>query len=105
MPFTLLTNGGGILEKERAHKINTALADDSSPIDASNLILCHTPLSDPKFVDKYRDSFVVVSGLGNVLDVALHYGYKKAIDILELYALFPNACPGIKDIDPIPLRN
>ena len=45
-----------------------------------------------------------MSGLGNVLDVALSYGYKKAIDILELYSLFPSACPGIKNIDPIPLR-
>jgi len=41
-------------------------------------------------VEKYKDSFVLVSGLGNIVEVAdTHYGYNKAIDIEELFAIYP----------------
>jgi hypothetical protein len=40
-------------------------------------------------VSRYRDSFIVVSGLGRCVEVANLYGYNKAIDIMEVYAMFP----------------
>ena len=43
-----------------------------------------------RFLGKYKDEFVVVSGLGRMIDVAEGtYGYNKAIYIEEVFALFP----------------
>ena len=61
------------------------------------MIECHTPFSSKELVDKYGDSFVLVSGLGRMLDLAELYGYKKALDIEELFALYPATCPSLQD--------
>ena len=57
---------------------------------------CHTPFSDPSFLDQYQDSFVLVSGLGKMIEISQDYGYKKAIDIEELFALYPESCPSLQ---------
>jgi len=45
-------------------------------ISEKEMIMCHTPFSDPEFMDQYKDQFVVVSGLGRMIDVAEGtYGY------------------------------
>ena len=47
-------------------------------------------------VEKYKDSFVLVSGLGDIVEVAdTHYGYNKAIDMAELFAIFPEISAGL----------
>ena len=46
-------------------------------------------------LDKYSESFVLVSGLGSILEVANFYGYKKAIEIEELLALYPALNPSV----------
>lgn len=51
----------------------------------------HTPLSDPDFIKDYEDKFVLIDGIGYVLEIALSYGFKKAIHINELASLFPKA--------------
>ena len=61
------------------------------------MIMCHTPFSDPEFMSQYKDEFVVVSGLGRMIDVAERtYGYQKAVDVEELFALFPQSCPSLQ---------
>lgn len=57
------------------------------------MISCHTPFSDEALVEEYKDEFILVSGLGRVLEVALSYGYRRALDIEELFALFPESIP------------
>lgn len=37
----------------------------------------------------------MVTGQGNLTEIAEKYGYKKAIDIQELYSLFPDSCPSL----------
>lgn len=34
------------------------------------MILCHSPFRDKKLINKYKDKFVLVSGLGNMIDLA-----------------------------------
>ncbi len=57
------------------------------------MILCHSPFKDPKLIEKYADKYVLVSGLGRMIDIAKLYGYKRAIDIEELFALIPSSSP------------
>ena len=61
------------------------------------MIMCHTPFSDPEFMSQFKDEFVVVSGLGRMIDVAEGtYGYQKAVDVEEVFALFPQSCPSLQ---------
>jgi hypothetical protein len=57
------------------------------------MILCHTPFRDAAIVRKYADKYVLVSGLGKMIELAQLYGYHKAIDIEELFALYPDVSP------------
>ena len=65
------------------------------------MIECHTPFSDPEMLNEYGDEFVLVSGLGTCVEIASEpsvkkpygYGYRRAIDIEELFALYPESCP------------
>ena len=54
------------------------------------MCVCHTPFFGKDF-DKYRNEFVLVDGhnfLGH-LGLAHHYGFKKAITVMEICVLFP----------------
>jgi hypothetical protein len=51
--------------------------------------MCHTPFRGGELVDRYGSQYVLVSGLGKMLELAGLYGYSKAIDIEELFALYP----------------
>ena len=100
LPFSLLTNGGGIPESERATLINNIVYEkepgDRPLITKDNIIMCHTPFSDPSMLSQFQDEFVLVSGLGRMIDVAsVTYGYNKVIDIEELFAIYPESCPGL----------
>lgn len=60
---------------------------------ANNVIQCHTPLREESLVEEYKDKYVLVCGYDEVLDAAIKYGYKKAIHVDELAAVYPNAVP------------
>lgn len=70
----MLTNGGGIPEGEKAEDLNKRLGLDvdynRSKLTGDHMFLCHTPLSDPRIVEEYRDKFVLVSGFYEELRVA-----------------------------------
>jgi hypothetical protein len=53
------------------------------------MIMCHTPFRGEELVNRYGSQFVLVSGLGKMLELAGLYGYSKAIDIEELFSLYP----------------
>lgn len=56
-------------------------------------MLCHTPFFGSEF-DKYRDEFILIDGYSkDDIGLAHHYGFKKAISVLELLALYPKASP------------
>ena len=100
LPFTFLTNGGGIPEAEKAQSIANIVFEnnekDYTEIPKEKTIMCHTPFSQPSMVEKYKDSFVLVTGLGRMVEIADdHYGFNKAIEIEELWSLFPESCPSI----------
>ena len=67
--------------------------DCERKLSAEDIIMCHSPFRSKHVIDKYHDKYVLVSGLGKMIEVAKMYGYKKAIDIEELFALYPNASP------------
>lgn len=43
---------------------------DDLVLEEKDVILCHTPFRDKKMVDRYHDKWVLVSGLGKMIDVA-----------------------------------
>jgi hypothetical protein len=57
------------------------------------MILCHSPFRQESLVQEYAEKYVLVSGIGRMIDLAKLYGYKKAIDIEELFALYPELSP------------
>ena len=97
LPFSLLTNGGGQTEAERARIVNKIMfgseggTDCGLAIRESQMIECHTPLK--KLVPEFADSPILVSGSGKIVEVFESYGFKKAIHVLELLALMPELCP------------
>ncbi len=98
IPFALLTNGGGISEDERAkyiaHVIGLDKKNSGKSLEGSDhMLMCHTPFRDTELVKKYADKYVLVSGLGKMIELAQLYGYSKAIDIEELFALYPVISP------------
>eukprot|EP00347_Sterkiella_histriomuscorum_P019004 403343335 len=102
IPFALLTNGGGIPEDERAQYVNHVVGLDQESkdvriIEGEDMILCHSPFRSQHLLDKYHDTYVLVSGLGDMIKIAQIYGYKKAIDIEELMGLYPELYPERRD--------
>ena len=58
-------------------------------LSGEEIIMCHTPFREEELVSRYGSQYVLVSGLGKMLELAGLYGYSKAIDIEELFALYP----------------
>jgi hypothetical protein len=57
------------------------------------MLLCHTPFKSPDLLSQFADKWVLVSGLGDMISIAQHYGYAKAIDIEELISIYPHIWP------------
>lgn len=57
------------------------------------MILCHSPFRAESLVNEYADKYILVSGIGRMIDIAELYGYKKAIDLEEMFALYPHLSP------------
>eukprot|EP00826_Nyctotherus_ovalis_P056728 TRINITY_DN771_c0_g1_i1.p1 TRINITY_DN771_c0_g1~~TRINITY_DN771_c0_g1_i1.p1 ORF type:complete len:379 (+),score=88.48 TRINITY_DN771_c0_g1_i1:68-1204(+) len=89
IPFVFLTNGGGHLESLKAAELNGILGitNPNEGAKTEDMILCHTPLRE--IAKNYENDYVIVGGLGNILSVALDYGFKKAITLDEYSAMFP----------------
>lgn len=94
MPFALLTNGGGIPEQERAELVNGIIGlNQGRVLRGEDMILCHSPFRDSQLLKEYGNKYILVSGIGRMIDIAKLYGYSKAIDIEELFALYPELSP------------
>ena len=96
IPFTCLTNGGGSTEKKKVAKLNKQLqlTSRTGQLTEKELIQSHTVFSDPSFLEKYQDKWILVEGLGyEDVKIAESYGYKKAISLMEVMSLYPTAAP------------
>ena len=67
--------------------------DDSLILHEEHMVLCHTPLSDPAIIEKFKDKYVLITGKYEEIKVAQHYGYKKAIHIEELCSMYFDEAP------------
>lgn len=55
------------------------------------MILCHTPLKT--FAPQFQDKYVLLSGYGDLINVAIDYGFQKPLLCEELFALIPELSP------------
>ena len=90
VPLYLLSNAGGISEKQATQKINSKL---NVSIDTKNVILSHTPLGASEMVDFYKDKVVLTAGPNQQTcgQLAEEYGYKQHISLLEFLCIYPHA--------------
>ena len=56
-------------------------------VSGDQMVLSHTPLM--QLLPKYHDKFVLVSGMREIVEVCVDYGFKKAIHSEELLSLIP----------------
>lgn len=98
-PFVLLTNGGGRLESQRAAEIAHAL---SIPLDASRLILSHTPMR--ALVPAFAERKVLIIGGRDSVTVARKYGFSKAVDTMSMLRTFPDMHP-LSGAQHVPCRH
>jgi hypothetical protein len=68
--------------------------EEGSGLIKDHMYMCTTPLQDEKYMRKYADKFVLVDGFSaDDVGLANGYGYKKAVSLLELMALYPSVSP------------
>ncbi|KAF2090103.1 putative HAD superfamily hydrolase [Saccharata proteae CBS 121410] len=89
IPFILLTNGGGITERERVDVLQDRL---HVPLGLENFVQSHTPFAG---MDEYKDKTVlVVGGDGRkCANVAKSYGFKNVVTPSDLLSACPELWP------------
>lgn len=90
IPFILLTNGGGVSEKQRAQKVSTIL---DFPIDERQVVQSHTPLK-ALAQNKTFSRVLVVGGPGDsARHCAIGYGFQDVLMPIDLVHNYPAMCP------------
>lgn len=88
IPIGIITNGGGETEFKRAAYISKILGlDQKYNLDESEVFMCHSPMKSLK--EKYKDKLILVSGVGEIENVMIHYGFKKFMTTEEYCVHFP----------------
>ncbi|EGR34584.1 hypothetical protein IMG5_006450 [Ichthyophthirius multifiliis] len=87
IPFLCLTNGGGILEQEKADQLNDILKLKDNKLDYSNIILNYTPLRP--ILSQYSDKFIILGGKGKLIEIAESCGLKQFLTIEEFASIYP----------------
>lgn len=91
-PVCFLTNGGGVTERVKAHQLSEWLG---VAVDESQVVLSHTPFR--QLAGRYGDQPVLVSGRGQVREVAHHYGFRQVVTPQQLVRHMPAAVPFHED--------
>ncbi|TPX38378.1 hypothetical protein SmJEL517_g00196 [Synchytrium microbalum] len=81
IPFVLLTNGGSMLESQKAEQVSKVLGVE---ISGDQVILSHTPFR--ALASRYQNDLVLWVGPDSVKDVAQNYGFNRVVvpeDILR----------------------
>ncbi|KAG2447091.1 hypothetical protein HYH02_007840 [Chlamydomonas schloesseri] len=87
-PVVFMTNGGGVCEARKAAQLSSWLGVQVAP---SQVILSHTPMRD--LAPQLAGAPVLVSGRGDVLEVARSYGLGRALHTRQLGRAMPAATP------------
>ena len=62
------------------------------------MILCQSPLR--QLVPKYSDKYILVCGMGDLINVSQEYGFTRAIHIDEYFSLHPELSPLVEKTFP-----
>lgn len=87
-PVAFMTNGGGMLESDKAMELSRKLNVNVKP---EQVILSHSPMRS--LVESLSDRPVLLSGRGKVSEVAFAYGFNKVIHTTQVASAFPSAVP------------
>ena len=74
IPYIILTNGGGMLEQEKAEELSSSL---QVPISKDQVCLSHSPMKE--LATQYGHSKVLVIGPDRVREVAKSYGFQNIV--------------------------
>ncbi|RIA84113.1 HAD-like domain-containing protein [Glomus cerebriforme] len=90
IPFVLLTNGGGVTEKEKAEELSKMLDFNLSE---KQIILSHSPMKS--LVSTYQNSQILVLGgaADNCRRVAESYGFNRVVIPDDIIAWDPSIWP------------
>lgn len=83
-----VTNGGGILEAEKARLLSSKLG---LQVDAQQLVLCHTPVR--QLVHRFGKQRVLCVGGPGVPGVARAYGFQDVASVADVIADDPRRYP------------
>lgn len=83
-----VTNGGGILEAEKARLLSSKLG---LQVDAQQLVLCHTPVR--QLVHRFGKQRVLCVGGPSVPGVARAYGFQDVASVADVIADDPRRYP------------
>lgn len=81
VPFICVTNGGEVMEEEKAAKLSQILGVEIFP---HQVVLSHTPMKD--LVPQYANSRVLVIGNDNCLEVARSYGFTRVVGVDHIHS-------------------
>ena len=110
VPFIFLSNGGACSEEFKAQAINQrvklgqpgwlkwmiGMSGSGPKLTGKDVILCHTILKDKKFLDKYKDEWILVDGYANDdAQLLMNLGYTKVVTVMELLCLSLTVSPWI----------
>ncbi|GIL56053.1 hypothetical protein Vafri_11504 [Volvox africanus] len=87
-PAVFMTNGGGVCEMRKAQELSAWLG---VRVTREQVILSHTPMRD--LVPELAQRPVLVSGRGDVLNVARSYGFQRVLHTRQLGRAMPAATP------------
>eukprot|EP01017_Pseudomicrothorax_dubius_P049352 TRINITY_DN9163_c0_g3_i2.p1 TRINITY_DN9163_c0_g3~~TRINITY_DN9163_c0_g3_i2.p1 ORF type:complete len:371 (-),score=67.37 TRINITY_DN9163_c0_g3_i2:159-1271(-) len=100
IPFVAMTNGGGQVETKRAELLNGIfnLGDYTKdnfrgtfPLLKENIALNFSSLRPE--LERFRDKFVLFSGIGDLESIGRDIGMRRFIHVDELCTLFPELVP------------
>ncbi|KAF8929947.1 hypothetical protein BGZ58_008587 [Dissophora ornata] len=101
VPYIFLTNGGGVLESEKAEQLSKKLG---VPVNPDHLIVSHSPMR--ALVPEYKNKNVMVVGgeQSSCKHVAETYGFKQVVTPEEVHAVHPSVCPiSSCEMRPVPM--
>jgi HAD superfamily hydrolase (TIGR01456 family) len=101
LPHIFLTNGGGVLESEKAHQLSKYFGID---IDPQRVILSHSPMAMlgahttlPDGPPAHGKELVLTIGYTDVRRVARSYGFEHVLTPEDLMNKYPTLVPHLTD--------
>ena len=101
VPHIFMTNGGGILEEDKAKQLESLLGGGDGVINAdSQILLAHTPMKD--LVPELKNSTVLVLGCKDEIAVARKYGFRFPVTPQAYVRDHPEMYPFLKTSTRVP---